>query len=399
MVSTQILSRRDARRLVLHRQGLLEPDPYGRGIDAVRRAIDSIAWVQIDTISVVERSHHHVIRTRVRNYAPRHLHALQKDRRDLIEYWSHAAAYLPARDYRYCLPLMAGSRRKRPPDDKLGKLILDRIRNEGPLQSNDFAAPPDHKSRGWWDWKPAKRALEQLFLCGDLMVSHRDRFRKVYDLPERVIPPGVDTSMPSDDEWYEHLVRRAVAAWGVVTNYDIGYCKSAVRQLADLSVGKALAAATDRLLEKKELVRIEVEGAAHYATAELLSALPIRLGRRRVRILSPFDNLVINRRKAREMFDFDYQIECYLPEAKRRYGYFCLPILYGTELIGRMDAKAERTTRTLVIKALFLEGRVGMNASLVDALKDGLVRFRNDNDCDSVRIEATTPASLRRLLA
>lgn len=398
MEHAEALSKREARRLLLHRQGLIRADQFGRGIGAVTRAIDAISWVQIDTISVVERAHHHVLKTRVSNYTPRHLHVLQKERRQVFEYWSHAAAYLPFRDYRYCLPLMAGSRRKRPPDRKLARLILDRIRTEGPLQSKDFEAPPNHKSGGWWDFKPAKRVLQQLYLCGDLIVSHRDSFRKVYDLPERVIPPGVDVSMPRDAEWHDYLVRRMVSAWGVVTDYDIGYCRGAVRQLADKAVGKSLQASVDRLVEDRELIRLDIEGILHYCDPDLLSALPLRLGRRRVRLLSPFDNLVINRRKALELFDFDYQIECYVPEKKRKYGYFCLPILYGDELIGRADVKTERNTRRLVIKSLFLEDRFRLDESLVDSLRTGIARFRDDNGCDVVRIESATPGDLKPLL-
>ncbi|MGW8369580.1 MAG: winged helix-turn-helix domain-containing protein [Gammaproteobacteria bacterium] len=396
--SSQALSKREARRLLLSRQGLIRADQFGRGLNAVRRAIESISWVQIDTISVVERAHHHVLKTRVGNYEPAHLHRLQKERREIFEYWSHAAAYLPFRDYRYCLPLMAGSRLKHTPDKKLARLILDRIETEGPQQSKDFEAPPNHKAGGWWSWKPAKLTLEQLYLCGDLMVSHRDGFRKVYDLPERVIPAGVDSSMPDDDEWHDYLVRRMVSAWGVVTEYDIGYCKSAVRQLADKSIGPSLKASIDRLVDSGELIRLDVEGTTHYSSRAMLSALPIRLSRRRVRILSPFDNLVINRRKALEMFDFDYQIECYVPRSKRRYGYFCLPILYGDELIGRVDAKAERSSRTLIVRSLFLEDRIRLNDSIVDALQAGISRFREDNGCDLVRIESSTPKNLKRLL-
>lgn len=393
------ISRREARKLLLHGQGLTRSNQFGRGVEAVQRAIDALSWVQIDTISVVERAHHHVLNTRVRNYRPEHLHVLQKERRAVFEYWSHAAAYLPMRDYRYCLPLMEGSRRKRPPAKKLGRLILERIKAEGPLQSKDFETPPARKSSGWWDWKPAKQALEQLFLCGDLMISHRDKFRKVYDLPERVIPDGADCSMPGQDEWCEYLVRRAVSAWGIVSEHDIGYCKAAARQLAARAIGKPLKASTDQLVEAGELIRVDVEGTTHYCDSNGLEALPIRLGKRRVRVLSPFDNLVINRRKALDLFDFDYQIECYVPEKKRRYGYFCLPILYGDELIGRMDARAERSTRTLIVKSFFLEDGISVDESLVDALREGIVQFARDNDCDEFRVETSNPKRLKRLLA
>jgi len=273
----QSLSKREARRVLLARQGLLRTDTFGRGIAAVRRAIDTLRWVQIDTISVVERAHHHVLNTRVSDYRPTYLHVLQKERREVFEYWFHAAAYLPFRDFRFCLPLMAGSRTKRVPDSKLAKLILERIRHEGPLQSRDFEAPPNHKSGGWWDWKPAKRALEQLYLCGDLMVSHRDGFRKAYDLPERVLPSHVNSSMPTGDEWHDHIVEKMIAAWGVVTEYDIGYCRAAARQLADKTIGAALKASINRLVESNDIVPLDVEGTIYYSNREMLSILPIRL--------------------------------------------------------------------------------------------------------------------------
>lgn len=392
------ISQRDARRLFLSRQGLLKKDHFGRGQKAVKRVIDEIAWVQIDTISVVERAHHHVLKTRVRNYSPRYLDRLQRDHRHIFEYWSHAAAYLPFSQYRYCLPIMDGSRTKRPPDEKLSSVILNRIREEGPLQSRDFEAPADHKSGGWWDWKPAKHALERLFLCGDLMVSHRDGFQKVYDLPERIIPAGTNTSMPNEEEWYEALILRMIQAHGLATANDIAYCRTAMRQLANRTIGQPVKQAIEHLVEDGKVLPVTVNDKTYYSTPELLTLPAQRIGKRQIHILSPFDNLVINRQRAIDLFDFDYQIECYVPEAKRQYGYFCLPILYGDELIGRLDAKAERGKRHLLVKNLFLEGRIKVSDALIAALQDGLKRFSDDNDCDSLTVAQTSPGRLKQLL-
>ncbi len=333
------LSKKEARRLFLSRQGLLRKDQSGRGKNAVRKIIDQISWVQIDTISVVERAHHHVLRTRVSNYDPVMLHRLQVRDRHLFEYWAHAAAYLPISDYRYYLPIMNGSAKKRVPDKKIAPEIVRRIENEGPLQSRDFESSPGRNSKGWWDWKPAKVALEYLYLAGELMVAHRDGFRKIYDLRERVLPDHVDTRVPTDIEWCEFIVNRMIGAHGLASEYDIGYARTAIRQLTDRNIKKLLEQALDNLLEDNQICRLEIEGMPYFTHPDTLSELPLRLGRRLVHILSPFDNVTINRRRMLQLFDFDYQLECYVPAPKRRYGYFCLPILYGDALIGRLDAK------------------------------------------------------------
>lgn len=392
------LSKKEARRLFLTRQGLLRQNQFGLGRNAVKRAIDQLAWLQIDTISVVERAHQHILRTRVSNFDPAMLHGLQADERQFFEYWSHAAAYLPIADYRFYLPLMHGSAIKRVPDKKLAPEILRRIKDEGPLQSRDFESPRRTKSTGWWDWKPAKRVLEQLFLCGELMVTHRDGFQKIYDLRERVLPDHISTKMPTDIEWCEFIVNRMIGALGLATEYDIGYARTAIRQIANKNIKDKLKEAILNLLESRVIVEINVEGSTYYTHDDLLSLLPLRLGKRRLRILSPFDNLVINRRRTMELFGFDYQLECYVPAAKRKYGYFSLPILYGDELIGRLDAKAERKIANLEIRNLVLEDKVKLDDNLLFALQDGLYLFSQDNKCGSISVLKTLPGKLKTTL-
>ncbi|MCH7743741.1 MAG: YcaQ family DNA glycosylase [Proteobacteria bacterium] len=392
------LGKKEARRLLLSRQGLLRKDQFGRGRNAVRKIIDRLSWVQIDTISVVERAHHHVLRTRVSNYDPQMLHQLQVGDRYLFEYWSHAAAYLPISDYRYYLPVMHGSAGKRVPDAKLAPEILRRIENEGPLQSRDFESPRGRNSKGWWDWKPAKVTLEYLYLAGELMVAHRDGFQKVYDLRERVLPDHVDTRMPTDIDWCEFIVNRMIGAHGLASEYDIGYARAAIRQLTNRNIKKLLRQALDNLLEDHQVCRLEIEGQPYFTHPDTLSELPLRLGRRLVHILSPFDNLTINRRRMLELFHFDYQLECYVPAPKRRYGYFCLPILYGDALVGRLDAKAERKINHLEVRNLVLEDKVKINDDLMVALKQGLLKFSKNNLCQSISVLQTTPTRLKKIL-
>jgi uncharacterized protein YcaQ len=392
------LSKKEARRLLLQRQGLLRKGQFGHGKNAVRKCIERISWVQIDTISVVERAHHHVLRSRVSNYDPAMLHLLQVRDRQLFEYWSHAAAYLPIQDYRYYLPVMKASAAKRVPDKKIAPDILRRIQTEGPLQARDFEGPANRKSSGWWDWKPAKMALEHLYLAGELMVTHREGFQKIYDLRDRVLPDHLDTSMPSDHDWAEFIVNRMIGAHGLASEYDMGYARASIRVLTNRNIKQLLSEALHNLLEDNQVCRLEVGGTAYFAHAGTLSELPLRLGRREIHILSPFDNVTINRRRMLELFDFDYQLECYVPGPKRQYGYFCLPVLYGDALIGRLDAKAERKVGNLEIRNLVLEEKVKMNDNLLVALKQGLLRFAENNQCRSISVLKTRPESLKKTL-
>ena len=382
------LSVRDARRLVLDAQGLLRPASFGRGKRGARDVIDRLGYVQIDTISVVERAHHHVLRTRVPNFDSAMLDRLQRTDREVFEYWSHAAAYLPMADFRYFQPMMEGWHRTRDVDRKLADRIIDRIRVDGPVQSRDFDAPDDHQSGGWWHWKPAKQVLEHLFLSGRIMVSHRDGFQKVFDLPENIVPDHVDTSPPSDSEFAHYFVGKWANAIGIGTQWDLTYPAATIQRFMKrkVPVRRDFVRAIDELVEEGELVPVMVAGEQHFASRDALSRLPLRLGRKRVTLLSPFDNLVINRRRLSTLFDFEYQIECYVPAPKREYGYFCLPILYGDELIGRMDPKAHRARGVLEIKSLHLEPGVDLNDSrLRDALDIAISNLAAANGCSEVR--------------
>ncbi|MFT5812054.1 MAG: hypothetical protein ACI9KM_002827, partial [Rubritalea sp.] len=191
------------RRIALNQQGLLKADSFGRGKQATLRAIEQIGYVQIDTISVVERAHHHVLWSRVSNYKSQYLTELVAERQ-LFEYWSHAAAWLPMKDYRFSLPRMKQANGDRnwfgDCDKKLIQQVLLRVQHEGALLARDFEDTRKGKKE-WWDLKPAKRALEQLFMQGELMVTRREGFQKVYDLPERIIPDWVDTTEPTLEEY------------------------------------------------------------------------------------------------------------------------------------------------------------------------------------------------------
>ncbi len=369
------------RRIALNQQGLLRADAFGRGKRATLRAIEQLGYVQIDTISVVERAHHHVLWSRVANYRSRFLDQLVAERK-IFEYWFHAAAWLPMADYRFALPRMALMHGERGwfknSDQKLMREILARITSEGPLRARDFE-DSSRGNTGWWDWKPAKQALEQLFMQGELMVSAREGFQKVYDLPERVLPDWVDTRTPDMDEYASYLIETTLRAHGFASSTSMTYLRKgqklrdAVRQQLQQRIETGLLTTVDT--GNNNIVYIDpqlLESRAPRSTAQ-------------VRILSPFDNSVIQRQRGRDIFSFDYQIECYVPKPLRQFGYFCLPIMYRDRLVGRIDCKAHRADNWLEIKSLHIEQKV--DDHFIELLCQELISFSTFNCCDRILIQ------------
>lgn len=388
------ISLAQARRLMLRAEGL---DGTWRPADAKEGAaevIERLGYVQIDTIHVVQRAHHHILWSRHPGYRPGMADELVSVDRRAFEWWSWngTAAYLPMADYRYYAWAMArssGSARRRAwlaEHAELVERILARIRDEGPLGSSDFAAPEGFAGGGWWDWKPAKRALDYLYTSGSLMVAGRRSFQRLYDLPERVLPPDVDTTPPDDDEVARFLVRRTLGAQGLACSFG--------NWLARRKDGPAAEALRD-LVGSGEVVEVRLEGASrpYYALADALALADGPDGDPSPRILSPFDPLTIDRRRLADVFGFDFALECYLPAEKRRYGYYLLPILWEGRFVARMDVKAQRGEGLLLVRNLVLEPGVPEErfaAALVGALDD----YAAFNGCDSVAVEASEPPTL-----
>ena len=341
-----------------------------RGPETVAEIVDRIGYVQIDTISVVERAHHHILATRIPRYQTEWL-----ERAPVFEYWAHAAAYLPWRDFRYTLPrkerIKANGHDWFRADKAEAERVLDRIRSEGPLMARHFET--SRRPAGWWDWKPAKRALEYLFMAGDLMVV-RQGFQKVFDLTERVLPPGTDSRTPTPHEQAAWYVDRALDAWGLAARDEMAYLR------------KEHVAHIDAVLRQREedgsLIRVTVEGVAKTAywvrPADLERIDAGKAQDRTLRIVSPFDPFLIHRKRMRRLFGFDFAIECYLPTAKRTFGYFALPLLQGTDFVGLLDAKADRSAGRLIVQNLRYDGpakrRAPFDRSLNKAL-DAFARF------------------------
>ena len=389
------LTRSAARQLALSCQGLGPRWSLPPGKEGAARAIERLEYLQIDTIAVVQRAHHHILWSRCPGYAPAMLHELHSRDRRVFEGWTRVACYLPIEDYRYYLPAMQAfaasekTRRFLENNSEIVDHVRGRIREEGPLASADFASPEGQRRGPWWDWKPAKRVLEMLFQAGELMISERRSFQRVYDLTERVLPPDTNTAAPNSDEAARFVVNRVLAAGGVAAGGDLRLTWKRSERAE---------AALDEMVAEGTVTPVEidqVEGEYFALTSVLQAGNNSAPDHAAVHILSPFDNLVTNRRRVLQLFGFECKLEAYFPAEKRKYGYFCLPILRDDRFVGRVDAKADRRQRILIVRGLMFEADVTDFARLAPPLADRLREFADFNDCGDIVLEAVDPEEAR----
>jgi uncharacterized protein len=349
------LSLDQARLVTLAAQGLAAPArPGPAGPAALRATLERLGAIQIDSINVVARSHELVLAARAGPHDRAGFDRVVYHRRAGFEYWGHAASFLPMTSYRLCLPRMrrlteatrgwwVDVRRK---NQHLYGPVLDRIRAEGPLPASAFRDPAGPRRGSWWDWAPAKHVLEDLFDCGTLLVHDRVNFERRYDLAERVLPPGVDTTEPTYAEAAAELTLLAARHLGVATAAD----------LADyyrLPPAKAKAALTE-VVAAGLLREVAVEGWAKPAYLLPGTRVPRRVAHPPV-LLSPFDSLIWSRERTERLFGFRYRLEVYVPAAKRVHGYYVMPVLADGRLVARVDPKHDRQADRLVLRGLHLE--------------------------------------------
>lgn len=368
------------RRMALASQGLIGSAPFGRGLSGAVKAIEHLGYIQLDSISVIERAHNHIWHSRVPNFKPEQSNQLL-ERATVFEYWAHAAAYLPMDEYRYYLAdkaaVRAGTLRKGYPRDRqLMAQVLKRIADEGPLASKDLEDRRT-KSNGWWDWKPAKKAVEALYLEGDLMICSRAGFQKTYDLTERILPIDVDTTLPSLPERASHMLDQQLRCHGLVSAVGATYGRR------DPELRAAMKAELAQRLSTGALTQVTLPNHSEYFLEPRQLDRPMPRLDNKLKILSPFDNAVIQRKRLIDLFGFDYQLECYVPAPKRKYGYLALPLLYKGAFVGRMDCKAHRTEKVLEVKGVFFEE--GQDTREVNvALEKALADFARFQGCESI---------------
>jgi uncharacterized protein YcaQ len=355
------LTAAEAARLLLASQALLGPAPAGGLMGLVRQ----LGYVQLDSINVVERAHHLILGSRNETYDRGEFAALL-DRRLLFEHWTHDAAAIPLEWYPNWHLRFPRSRarilaspwwRERIGDQAEALLaeVLERIRREGPLRSADFEPAAKGGEPGWWGWKPHKAALELLWHTGALAVAGRTHFHKSYDLAERVFPAAHGLPAPDPEAHLEWACATALARLGVATPKELAAFWNAVEPL-EATRWCAAAGAAGRIEPVEVSPRDDGPAKPCFAVPdwrERLAALPDP--GERMAILCPFDPILRDRARTLRLFGFDYRFEAFVPEAKRQFGYYVLPILEGDALVGRMDAKLHRERGELEVKGLWWE--------------------------------------------
>jgi len=398
---TSSLSLSAARALHLTAQQLDKPLTRSATYADVLTCIRKMSLLQIDTISVVARSPYLVMFSRLGRYPQQWLEKALFERQ-LFEYWAHEACFIPVEDYRLLRhrmldPQGMGWKFNQAWFDEHQtdiQALLQHIAEKGPVRSADFTADK-RGSSGWWDWKPHKRHLESLFTRGELMVSERRHFHRVYDLRKNILPDWDDAA---------HALTKAEAEFQMLCRsaQSLGIFK--IEWLADYYRLKRIniKQLTAKLLERQLIVPVEVAGFSaplyvHCDYVPLLEQAAIgRIGSSVTTLLSPFDPVVWDRKRALELFDFDYRIECYTPEAKRKYGYFTLPILNRGEIIGRTDAKMHRKLGVLEIKSLHLETGISVGKRRAKDVADAISRFAQWQGATRVSVK-NIPAALAQL--
>ena len=373
-----ILTKQQARKIILDAAGLARKEQFGTGIEAVYRVVDHLGFVQLDTIYVVERAHHHVMGARIPDYQTEWLADLCADGR-VYEYFSSDAGYLPMRDFRFSLPVKKAFEMQSKPltkqETNLMKQILDRVEREGPLMVGDFENDRVEASSGWWDWRPAKVALERLYLNGNLMINRTKTFQKVYDLPLNLVPEETDLTMPTDEEYARFVIIRTLGALGIASVREMVWRG---RRVKDNLIKKEL----EKMAQAGKVKLVIVEGLKGPLYMLPNQEIDIQLSDE-VFILSPFDILNVFRQRLKDFFNFDYQIECFVPAPKRRYGYFSLPILAGETFIARMDAKADRKQKVLIVHNIHFED-TDLEQVIIEKFIQALKAFVQFNQCQDI---------------
>ncbi len=390
---TVVLTNAQARRLTLALQGLARDPSYKLTAPGLDNLICDLGFVQVDSINMVQRAHHMILFSRNQTYRPKMLDRLLERDRTLFENWTHDASVIPMRFYKYWRHRF--HRQEVELHDKFCdwhqngfehqlEELLERVRAEGALRSRDLVGDAPRREPGWWNWHPGKTGLEYLWRTGALAVARREGFQKVYDLSERVVPPGLFEERCDKAEFIDWACRSALQRLGFASAGDISRfwdlltideVKSWIGAqpagaLCEVEVAAADGGKPRRLLGRGDLG----------AVAESAGDAPGRL-----RVLNPFDPILRDRKRLKWVFGFDYRIEVFVPAEKRTYGYYIFPLLEGERLIGRMDIKADRYAGVLDVTALWFEPGVKAGAGRMARLDAELDRLRRFAGLDGVR--------------
>jgi len=368
------LTKAQARQLWLRAQRLDTAAPFGEGPEATAAAVEHLGYVQIDTINVIERCHHHILWNRIPGYRRADLRQAQSVDKSVFEYWTHALSYIPAKDFRFFIAAMKRHRRDghkwfaSVSTADLRK-VMTLIRKDGALTIRDIEDDVlVEKEHLWASRKPSKRALQLAFYTGALTISERNGMLKTYDLMERHFGWDKLPRPASAKDISNYLLDRALRAQGIVSLDSICHLdaknKSAIRQLIQSRV------------RRNELVPVSLEGSGkleHWARLEDIDGAGEQASEM-VHILSPFDPLIIQRKRLQLFFDYAHRFEAYLPKEKRVFGYFALPVLVGDQIVAAIDLKTDRKTQKLLMQKWTWIGKQPRRL-LKSRIEDELHRF------------------------
>lgn len=343
------ISQEIAKNIWIHSQRLNEPQPFGLGVEAVSKAVQHLGYVQIDTISVIERCHHHILYNRIPEYRPSLLKKAQSEEKTVFEYWTHALSYIPTADFKFYVKQMkqvaspGSSWYKKVSSQDYAK--VKRLLKKGPLSIRDIKDDVlVEKEHLWGSAKPSKKALQLGFYKGDFVIGERDGMLKKYDLTERHFGWKTKPKSLKEDDYNRYLVDRALRSQGIVSLDSICHLEQSERrkQITNLVQAK---------LEKKEWIQVELQDSKspYWMLPETLDK-PIPRSNL-AHILSPFDPLIIQRKRVLSFFNYQHLFEAYVPKEKRKYGYFTLPVLIGNNIEALLDLKADRESKTLLINS------------------------------------------------
>jgi uncharacterized protein len=371
------ISNARARAIWIAASGLAERAPFGAGPEAVRRAVEHLGYVQIDTINVIERCHHHILWNRIPAYSRADLAHAQSEAKTVFEFWTHALSYVPVSDFRFFVADMKQHRIAPArwyadvPDREVLKLVR-RVRREGALTisdiKDDVLVDKDHP---WASRKPSKRALQAAFYNGRLVISRRSGMLKTYELTERHFGWDRLPKAASASEGRRYLLARALRSQGIVSIDSICHQNAPAKP--------AFRALIAREMRAKRLVQVAIEGlekVAHWVRPETLDAESPTPAL--THILSPFDPMVIQRKRTAMLLSYEHLFEAYVPQAKRKLGYFTLPVLFGDEIVAGLDLKADRERKKLLIQAWHWigKGTARTHKATIEAELDRFAKFQ-----------------------
>ncbi|MBK5113087.1 MAG: YcaQ family DNA glycosylase [Candidatus Heimdallarchaeota archaeon] len=402
------ISKDQAQRFILEKQGLLTNSPSKSILDVAKR----IHNIQIDTNSVVARSQDLTLYNRLTDYHEGQIWKLLEEKK-LFEFWSHGICLMPIEEYPFYAWKMEYKKKNPanwwrkwlPENQDVIKNVYKYVKKNGPTRSADFEREEERKSEGWWDWKKEKLALELLFDQGKLLIAFRKNFQKFYDISERVIPSGIKTEPLADDELADYLIQTVLSSLGLASYEELRHYigmvvskylwknnrKSAMNYLQDC-------VDQDKLIE----IKIENQDVKHFILKEdesKLRKMNYNFDQNTpMKFLTPFDNAIRDRDLPLRIWGFDYKIECYTPAKDRIFGYFTLPILDGYSLIGRTDLKAHRKDSILEIKSIHFEDWFKHSEESFKRLAKGLSNFAEFHNCSKIQAEESIPNKIRKSL-